>query len=363
MNWVFQQFVPPGARGKFKPEMMTSPLYYAEEKFDGDRRTAQFCGSAVRFTGRVISKVDGLMVEKTDNVPHLSGKTLPGLVPEALTDMARQCAAALEGTVLDGEMVCDFDGARSRDVTSIMGSLPAEAIRKQNERGWVVYRVFDCLFFKGVDIRKKPQAERRIIAQGVVEAWGNPSAKMAVAATEDRAAFLAEIWDRDGEGLIIKRLDAQYGDEKAWIKVKREVTHDVVVMGFDHPKDVSVKSTGELSVTKYAAEGLIGAIRFGQYKEVSLSDFHATRLAEPFCASISALVVGDKRYLLTYCGSTSGFEDALRKDISKDPKSYIGRVMEITAQLREESGKFRHPRFKMLRDNKTADMCIWGVEP
>lgn len=330
--WTFQQFLPPGARGKFNAKLLTERGWFAEEKLDGDRRIAQFCSDAVRFTGRVISKVNGLMVEKTDNVPHLSGQTLPGLVPDDMLSMVRKLADGLEGTVLDGEMICDWQGARSRDVTSIMGSLPKEAVRKQIERGWVTYVVFDCLFWKGDDIRHLPLARRRLIAAEAVEKWGNPRARMVTGALENRGEFLDEIWARQGEGIILKRIDSAYGNENAWVKVKREETYDVVITGFDPPKDVSTKVSGETSVTKYAAEGLIGAIRFGQYKDGKLVE----------------------------CGACSGFDDDVRRKISKDPKSFIGSVMEITAQLREESGKFRHPRFGQFRDNKMAEQCIWG---
>jgi hypothetical protein len=48
------------------------------------------------------------------------------------------------------------------------------------------------------------------------------------------------------------------------VKVKREETHDVVVMGFAEAKQESVKVDGSVSATKYA--GGVGAIRFGQYK-------------------------------------------------------------------------------------------------
>lgn len=317
MTWPFGQFMPPGARGKMKPDLMKAAGWHAEEKLDGDRRIAQFCPEGVRFTGRVISKKTGTLVEKTDNLPHLN-----------------PAVAHLVGTVLDGEMICDFPGARSRDVTSIMGSHPDVAIAKQKERGWVRYAVFDCLFAKGEDLRGFTLAERREIAAAVLKAWANPHAVLVPAVSDGREEFLAGIWDRGGEGIILKRLDSVYGDEKAWVKVKRELSFDVVVMGYDEPKEESVKVDGTRSITKYAAAGLIGAIRFGQYKDG----------------------------VLTYCGSCSGFDDDLRLSMSKDRDGHLGKVFEITAQLREPSGHFRHPRFKGFRDNKMAEQCLWVEE-
>jgi ATP-dependent DNA ligase len=42
------------------------------------------------------------------------------------------------------------------------------------------------------------------------------------------------------------------------------------------------------------------------------------------------------------------------------PEKYLGRVLEITCQLREPSGAFRHPRFSRWRDDKDAAQCVWG---
>jgi ATP-dependent DNA ligase len=330
MTYTFQQILPPSARGKFDKSMMSSPNWFAEEKMDGDRRICQIVGidnpkapwlkTKARFTGKVISKIDGKTVEKTDNVPHLRDGA-----PESLT-----------GTVLDGEMIWPIPGARSKDIASIMGSLPARAVANQKAAGiWARFIVFDCLYYKGEDIRKQPLALRRQKAAEAVAEWENPHVVMVGGATEDLAAYLAEIWERDGEGIILKRIDSLYGDEKAWVKVKREVTHDVVIMGFDPPKQISIKVNGDMSATKYAAAGLIGAIKFGQYKDG----------------------------VLTECGTCSGFDDKLRAQMTKDPASFIGRVIEIAAQLREPTGRFRHGRYKRVRDDKMAEACVWGEQP
>lgn len=315
------QIHPPRATGKFKQTLMTDPHWWAEEKYDGDRRICHMMDAdGARYTGRVVSKKDGLLVEKTENLPHLT------IFPDSLT-----------GTVLDGEIISPIPGARSRDVTSIMGSSPAKAIDKQLARGWLRYAAFDVLFYKGQDMRSQPLYQRRIILDHVTAEWGCPHA-FAVPFRDDKEALLEEVWGRGGEGIILKRSDAPYGESTAWVKVKREESYDVVVMGFEPAKEESKKVDGTISETKY--KGQVGKIVFGQY-----------------CASTAGVVT------VVECGRCSGFDDETRFDMTRRPEKYIGRAFEITAQLREPSGAFRHPRFIQWRDDKPAEECVWGATP
>jgi ATP-dependent DNA ligase len=330
MSWTFQQFDPPGARGSFKKELMTDRQWWAEEKYDGDRRIAQILTEGVRFTGRKVSKKDGLLVEKTANLPQLNGRAA------GTTDF--MCVPlSLIGTVLDGEVVCADPLARSRDVTSIMGSKPSEAIRKQQERGWLKYAAFDCLFYKGTDMRGMPLQARRIALDHVMAEWANPYA-FAVPFRDDKQALLDEVWSHGGEGIILKNSMAPYGIECEWVKVKREETYDVVLMGFEAAKEISTKVDGTVSVTKYA--GMVGAARFGQNR-------------------LDRTAPGVREWVLVECGTCSGFDDETRQDMTANPEKYIGRPFEITAQLREPSGAFRHPRFSRWRDDKNATDCVW----
>jgi ATP-dependent DNA ligase len=330
-RWVFKQIEPQPARGKFTEDMWESDAWVAEEKYDGDRRIAQFCRTAIRFTGRRKSVEDGLYVEKTDNVPHLSK-----------LDWG---AAELEGTVLDGEMIVDpnvpGDGGMSKYVTSIMGSLPAEAIRKQTERGWLRYAVFDCLYCGGKDVRGEDLLRRRSYAEQAVKAWGNQYAFMAPAYHDKRAA-LKHVMAAGGEGVILKHVAHRYGEKNRWVKVKREATADVVIMGYKAAKEVSTKKSGEESMTKYAKAGVIGALVVGQHK---LTPRSYVALWE-----------------LTEVATVSGMTDDERRDFTLRGKEYIGMVVEIKHNGREPTGRFRHPRFVQFRHDKTAESCIYYPE-
>lgn len=373
--WEFQQIPPPGARGKFDPKLYQNPGWYAEEKLDGDRRIAQFCSGTeatanVRFTGRRVSDVDGKLVEKTDCLPHLSG-----LLPFVVPNTPRQAAPlSLIGTVLDGEIVVDKPGARSKDVTSIIGSKPALAIQKQQERGWLVYTVFDCLFYKGTDVRDLPLHLRRCYVAKVLAEWENPyvrEVRDSIMSGVPAEQLVTDIWARGGEGIILKDLNSTYGNEKAWVKVKREFTEDVVIIGYDEPeaetekvetyKDeggVRRKRVLEVSESRLAKNGWIGAIRFGQWKPATVEEIQLRTIA---FGQAEIQVVNGIPHMLTYCGSCSGMTDEVRKQLSENREANIGRVVEILANEREpDTYKFRHPRFIQFRDDKNAVDCIWG---
>ena len=326
----FMQIKPQKARGKFDESMWTDPNWSAEEKFDGDRRIAQFVNGVVRFTGTRES-VDGTgFVEKTMNLPHLAGMIGYGGQGQEI--------GKLQGTVLDGEIIFTGKtdgGGLSKYVTSIMGSSPDEAIRKQKERGWLEYAVFDCLWYKGEDLRNESLEVRREHVEAALELWDNEHAWAVGHGTTDKEAYFDTILKRGGEGVILKHRDHTYGNEKLWVKVKGEWTADVIVSGFTEGKG------------KY--KGQIGAIKMGQHKG---------KMAKG-CLSIDHDADQGLYSDLLDVGQCSGMDDALRAEITSHSNKFIGRVMEIKHNGREPTGKFRHPRFKRWRDDKKASDCIY----
>jgi ATP-dependent DNA ligase len=319
MTWRFlSDLVPQKARGTLDPAMWDDVMYVAEVKEDGDRRIAQFCASGlVRFTGTP-SKTTGKPVEKTENIPQLSGASLGGWATHP------NVVRALEGTVLDGEIVApwaaDLPGGKSKYVTSIMGSSPGEAIAKQKANGFLCYVVFDCLFWKGTDLRNRPLYKRAYYVDQVLAAWKNSYAsrvQRAVGVGKER--FYKATVESGGEGVVLKHQMHEYGNARQWVKVKYDATADVIVMGYED------------GLGKYA--GQIGSIIFGQYVRT----------------------LGTRTFTLTKMGACSGIDDLLRSFITKKPEHYLGQVMEIKHYGREPTGAFRHPQFKRWRPDKRPD--------
>jgi hypothetical protein len=50
----------------------------------------------------------------------------------------------------------------------------------------------------------------------------------------------------------------------------------------------------------------------------------------------------------------------LRKAMTDDPEKFIGTAISVAHMGVMESGKFRHPQFKRLRDDKPATECEWS---
>jgi len=315
------QIEPQVARGKFTEDLWTNDNYLAEEKLDGERFRMHIFEDGNRFDSRCLSKKTGLFTEKTGNVPHLANLKIPKLA----------------GTIFDGEIKFGID---SMSTSTIMGCLPEEAVERQYNAGkWVSYYIFDVIFYKGQDVRDLPYYVRKEI---VYKEWvnhlkKNEFFKLPSCATKDKKAFCEKIWKDGGEGVILKKLDAPYTDKKAWVKVKKAATYDVVVMGYVEANQMTVKKgEDKATISRLAKNGWIGALEFGQYVDGKLKKF----------------------------GQCSGMPDDIRKLFSENKRTMLYAVITIEAQSRiPKTGYFRHPRFLRMRTDKLAHQCVyWANE-
>jgi len=331
-------------------ERFISDEWIAEEKIDGARYLCYITKEGNRFFSRRISVKDGLPVEKTGNIPHLAGtptKDFVQVVPDkdvkrikglfsnlknfqvVLPESFKEEMAALDGTILDGEILPA--SGRFLDTTKIMGSLPLEAIEKQKKMGAMVYHVFDILFYKGKDLTSLPLEERltylgRIPSNDylipVKQIWGEG----------EKRKLYADIISRGGEGIILKHLKAPYRvgvrSKDTWMKVKRSRSFDVVVVGFEEPKQFSINVKGETVENKHYTRKQIAAIKFGAYKDGKLEEV----------------------------GQCSGIDDTMREEISRNKSKYLGKVMVVEGQEFLKNA-IRFPRFIQFRDDKNPADC------
>lgn len=171
-----------------------------------------------------------------------------------------------------------------------------------------VFWCFDLIEANRQDMRDLPLRERkgRLLAlQPHFPAWIQPvpAARPGVAGGD----YLRQVLAAGAEGVVAKDLAASYGN--GWRKAKRLATFDCVVTD---------TSGGKLSV------------QIGQYSNARLVD----------CGRVSIRDLGTL--------------DSLRP----------GSVIEISAETRHASGKFRSPRFVRVRTDKPPTDCrIEKVEP
>lgn len=353
-----------------------NPEYCAEIKYDGCRYLSWFDKDKVRFTSRTVSVVTGLPSEKTDNVPHL-----------------RDMKNDLYGTILDGEIF--VPGGTSHNVTSIMGALPEQAIKNQEEVGKIHYMVYDILQYKGESTIDLPYINRIRILEN---AWMN-----LIDLNEGIAEFLhlSQVFsgydftdlynktvDAGGEGLILKHRSAKYypgeiKDGKAkinkpkaskkkgiphtpWIKMKKYNTHDVVIMGF-HP--ATIEYTGKdragwcywqdnKTGNKYYADSEtsngMSLLNDDTMDLIPITKFH-------YYGWPGAIIFGqfNKKGELVEVGQTSGITDEMREDFATNPDKYIGEVAEVGAMEKiKKTGALREPRFIRIRDDKNDFECL-----
>lgn len=312
-------------------QAMSSEYYIAEEKIDG----CHYLSVGGRFFSTRLSVKDGLPVEKTYHVPHLWDILSQGKVHKV---------------VLDGELC--YPGQKSQDVVSIMGCYADEAVARQEQRGPLHYMVFDILRDQnGEWLQNYPWRIRRERLEAVMALLGYPietgTLMMTKVVRGDKETFLQQVFDRGGEGIVLKDVEGKYIFGKRpmwnWIKVKREDEEDVVIVGFEPAtklytgKDLDnwpFWSEEGLPLTRYYARGWIGAIIFGKYDP-------ETKLLVPL-------------------GTCSGMEDLAREMFSREPNEFIGRVMKLKYMEVTRDGAYRHPQYVGLHPDKNPTECVLG---
>lgn len=298
-------------------DIKVSPFDYAvEEKYDG----YSYINSGGRFYSKRLSQAvgsEGMPIDKTDHIPHLAN---------ILKQVYEQTGADLHGELY-------HLGGISDDVTKIMGCTADEAQRrsgvaldKYGHDGLLHYMLIDIRGIHGKLLVNEPHRLRRAILKWVYEYYIKPIdphgyIRLTDELRGDPRVEFSRIVRSGGEGIIIKREDAHYipGKKPAnnWIKGKKKVTHDVVMIGLNAGTGKNV--------------GLFGSIQFGH-------------------------IIDGK---LTKCGNcSSGLSDEMRQYIYNNADAMIAnhQVFEIEA-IQESVKSFRNAVFKRLRDDKDWTEC------
>ena len=336
-------------------EMFNSGHVVAEEKVDGCR----YFSIGGRIFSPRISDVDGIPVEKTEQVRHIS-------------EVLKLFGGKL---ILDGE-IC-YPGKKSQDVIMITGSAPDVAYAKQKDIGWLHYAVFDVLRdVNGQWLTERPWYERRAYLEELKETklLTDITSKYAhfvhlvPVVVDDKRAYLEELLGKGKEGVVLKNVKASYqiGKRPAWqwVKCKVENEDDVVIMGFEpperiytgkHPESWPYWAKGEtiieghcpgpewVPVTKYYARGWVGSIIFGKYSSngsnsSNSSDGNLVRL-----------------------GTCAGMDEVTRAKFSRCPERYIGKVMKVKLMELTRDFAYRHCRFDGLHSDKNPSECVLTV--
>ena len=358
------------------------------------------------FSRRISVKTDWF-TENTDSVPHLRDLCFP----------------ELEGTVIDGEM--RIPNRLFKDVASTLNCNFEEAIKRQEKLGKIVFHAFDITHYKGVCIEKMPLMRRKDYLQRVIKALNSPyvvevpfyeeSVPIRICAEDmdkliekryptlynevlaqlgdepesefsgnvSRKAYYEYIVLIGGEGVMLKPKNGKYLHKrgKEYLKIKKFITREVIIMGFTpptkeytgkFPKDQweywvdeqdlklsTVKaimigsakkllSMGYTPVTRNYYKDLIGNIRYG----VIITDEEIAKLPKNKKFTIESWdFLGDGNTVkVVEVGECSGIDDEMREFMSERTTILTGSVIEVKAnEIFKDTGKLRHPRFLRFR--------------
>lgn len=310
-------------------QALKSPEYFWEEKLDG----ISILSIGGRLYSNVISKKTGFPSEKSQHLPY---------VYENLSKLGSYL-------ILDGEAY--LPGYKSNDVTSITNSAVDKALIKQSKNQFLQYHVYDILRdIDGTWLTNQPFEIRRHRLEEIFRDHLASSKSIVLNSIhrvdkEDPQAAFESLILAGYEGIVLKHKDGFYlpgkRPQRNQIKLKANLTDDVVIIGFNPPtRRYSGKNLeswlywedGE-PVTKHHALGLIGSIVIGKYN-----------------------AQGE----LVEVGNITGLKDDERSDMTSNPDKYIGQVAKIKAMEITEDGKYRHANYKGLHGDKRAEECKIG---
>ena len=293
--------------------------------------------------GRTISKVTGLLTEKSANVPHI-------IAP--LSQLPN-------GTILLGEIY--YPGKTSKDVTSIMGCLPEKAIDRQNgSYGPIHFYIYDCLGFNGTSLLKYDNWTRYQVVKKIFEKYpiARNEIELAAAVEENIYTSIGAALAAGEEGMVVKKKTALYEPGKrpqTMLKAKQVDNIDAVIIGF---KDPVKEYTGkEIETWTYwynpKTDNFLNGTFYGQgYEPVTKHYYYGWK---------NAIEIGayDENGNIHSIGTiASGLTDYMREDMTANPEKYLNKVVEIQCMMKDNNEKtLRHGFFLRLREDKNANEC------
>jgi ATP-dependent DNA ligase len=191
-----------------------------EEKFDGWRLVVTIPAHDPITAHTRLRKHAGGSKDQNDVTAMLPADIMQGL------DALRPRSGWL---VLDGELLA----IRADGTIGTSTDVPRKDLAKR-------YVVFDVLMTQSGSSMMMPYAQRRNLLETLVHGVSSKNVVLADARpcvdSDTVAVFCHEVWDRGGEGLILKNRNARYEAGKrreAFVKIKKLFTAVIKVTGFE----------------------------------------------------------------------------------------------------------------------------------
>ncbi|MEE9910949.1 MAG: non-homologous end-joining DNA ligase [Deltaproteobacteria bacterium] len=187
-------------------EPFDHPDWIFEMKWDGYRAIAEVSDGQVDLYSR-------------------NGISFAGKYPPVLDALKRLRLEA----VLDGEIVVvDPDGHPD---FQMLQDYP------KNGKGYLLYYVFDLLYFQGHDLTGLPLSARKALLKKILPS--SPVIKLSDHIEQDGVSFFKVVEKAGLEGIVAKQAEGIYRPGKRsaqWLKIKTHLTQEAVIAGFTEPR-------------------------------------------------------------------------------------------------------------------------------
>ena len=251
--------------------------------------------------------------------------------------------AALGGAVtgaqalLDGEIVAFTDGRPDFEALQPrMHVSSADAAFRLSSMIPVSYLAFDALHLDGVALTARPYFERRKTLDAIISngpRWLAPPNFPGPDLDAVRAASVAN----GLEGVVVKRLDSVYepgARPGSWLKVKNQLTQEVVVAGWKPGQGNRAGLVGSLLVGVHSSAGLVYAGHVG------------TGFSDPVLRMLTRRLDALRRPDSPFDGPVPA--EYARPAVWVEPRL----VIEVTFDRWTRAGRMRAPAYRGLRDDK-----------
>jgi bifunctional non-homologous end joining protein LigD len=295
--------------------------YGYEFKWDGVRATVYVDGGRAR----VLSRNDR---DVTPSYPELR-------------DLAESLGS--RQVVLDGEIVA-FDGAGRPSFETLQSRMHvtnSAQVRRLMTHTPVTFLVFDVLHLDGRSLLDEPYVERRRLLEAMNLA--GPSWQTPPHFDGDGDAVLAASKAQGLEGVVAKRLDSRYFPGKrsdCWLKVKNLRTQEVVIGGWKPGAGRRAGAIGSLLLGVPGPDGL----EFVGHVGTGFTD----KMLRELEAQLAPLERDDAPF------ATTVPREHARAARWVEP-SVVGEV--VFGEWTRE-GRLRHPAWRGLRPDKSADQVV-----
>lgn len=323
-----------------------------EEKYNGWRMIITFVkGHGFMVWGGNISDVDFLPVDYTEHVLFNSVPAYKVVPIDVDYDFALDTEAIPTGNV---QMENGLYSSGSLDtLKAILGCLPETSIEMQRTQAKLEFYCFDLVIFysetkpnfsasNDVRVSALDITLRKLHSNSVVFDCFNK----AVRVFKDKKERLKGIWQRMGEGAILKHKDSTYvpgGRLRTHaIKVKRSMSGEI-------GDDIDAFITGWVSTPEWEKKGLIGGLKLGVFIEEG----------------------GERK--LHHIATVSSMPDDMRELLSMNPhgiaclkEEYMYKVLVVDGQeLSSRTNRLMHAEVdwpRGFRQSKRAEDCTFNLK-